>query len=206
MNTEETKQHIEAIIKNSFSILKEVFKCQQEKDKGKKLMEKTGSRIIYPEYRDGTTRFSEQELRFVFVEQLNREIANGWDVYYSVETPTRERYNFQDKDGPKAVTEKEKGGQSAQFDLVIHDNKFNRIALIEFKANNPSEAQHKKDYCKLNKEGSTDKEECSTDDVLTYFIEVVKNRNKRTEKSINKKKEGFKGKFDWTAINELRCK
>lgn len=67
------------------------------------------------------------------------------------------------------------------FDLVIFDKNFTRRALIEFKANNADEKSHCKDIVKLNniKEGA--------DDVLRYFIEVVKNSNDRTTDSLVRK-------------------
>lgn len=44
-------------------------------------------------YRNGETRISEQELRFIFVEQFNKYCKNNsWNAYYSVETPTEEKY------------------------------------------------------------------------------------------------------------------
>ena len=191
----ETKEHIERIIRNTYEIIQSVFEHQKEADGPKSVADEPLSRIIYPQYRkEGCTRFSEQELRFVFVEQLNKEIHDGWDVYYSVETPTKNRYKFKDEEHPKVIKENEEGGQSAQFDLVIHDNKFQRIALIEFKANNTLTKHHEKDFVKLNSEGS--------DTVLTYFLEIVKSSDEGTISNLEEKKQSFNGEFRCWSCSE----
>jgi len=190
----ETKEHIERIIRNTYKIIQSVYEYQQEAVGRKSKAPEPQSRIIYPQYRNRSTRFSEQELRFVFVEQLNEEIRSGWDVYYSVETPTTKRYRFKDEEHPKVFDEKEKGGQSAQFDLVIHDNKYERIALIEFKANNTLDKHHEKDFLKLNTEGSGT--------IPTYFLEIVKSSDKGTTSSLEEKKKDFKGEFRCWSCSE----
>ena len=125
------KQHIENVIIKTFEIIEEVYNNQQEINQQEiNILEvdKSESRILFPKKSSPeTTRVSEQELRFVFVEQLKKEIGNGeeWDVYYSVETPTMKKYLFKDN-FPKRD---ENDGQSANFDLVIHDSNYNRIAL-----------------------------------------------------------------------------
>ena len=192
----ETKKHIERIICNTYEIIQSVYENQKEAEGRKTDAPKPQSRIIFPQYRKkGKTRFSEQELRFVFVEQLNKEIDNGWDVYYSIETPTRERYKFKDVEYPKVCKEGEEG-MSAQFDLVIHDNNYQRIALIEFKANNTLAKHHEKDFVKLNEEGS--------ENVLTYFLEIVKSSDDNTIGSLEKKKESYKGDFRCWSCSEKR--
>ena len=178
----ENKEHIEAIINRTFEIIKKVYDYQQEKFEGPKGI--SGSRIIFPQKRQGEaseteqdiTRVSEQELKLIFIEQLNKEIKEGWDVYYSVETPTEKKYRFKGKDKP----EQDESGRSANFDLVIHNNKFERIALIEFKADNPKPNDYLKDIVKLNEENYEGK-------VLRYFVQIVKNSDKGTENSLQKK-------------------
>lgn len=182
-----TKEHIEQIIERTYEIVQSVYVNQQENNCNLSETYVPRSRIIFPKYRSGETRFSEQELRFVFVEQLNEEIRQGWDVYYSVETPTNKKYKFKDEPTPKVFEANEKGGQSAQFDLVIHDSSFNRIALIEFKANNATKEHHDKDFLKLKEEGSAD--------TLTYFLEIVKSSDSGTSNSIQDKKKDFGGGF-----------
>lgn len=189
----ENREHIEEIIDSTFEIIKEVYDNQQEKFEGSK--DSKGiprSRIIFPKKRheevaeteQDITRVSEQELKQIFIEQLNKEIEKGWDVYYSVETPTEKRYRFKGKDKP----EQNDSGRSANFDLVIHNNKFERIALIEFKANNPKSNDYLKDLVKLNKENHEGK-------VLRYFVQIVKSADKGTENSLRKKMKGNEGIF-----------
>ena len=175
MEKQEHQNHIENVIKNTFDIIQKVYKYQQEIFNGQEEpIGIHGSRIIFPKYRKDETRISEQELKQIFIEQLNKEIENKkWDVYYSVETPTPQEFCFS---GVSA--------RSANFDLVIHDNKFKRIALIEFKANNADKNNHDKDFEKLNNQEEKD------DGVLTYFIEIVKNTNSGTFPSLHGKIEG----------------
>lgn len=189
------QEHIENVIKRSYDILQKVYELQQENAPRKNIQD-SGSRILFPTYRNGNTRFSEQELRFIFVEQLNIEIAeHKWDVFYSVETPTKYRYKFKDEITPQVYKDENKG-QSAQFDLVIHDNRFNRIALIEFKANNASIAHHDKDFLKLKEEGS--------DSVMTYFLEVVKSSDAGTVDSLKEKKTAYSGVFKCWSCSEKK--
>ena len=47
--------------------------------------------MIYPNLSTGEMRISEQELRFVFVEEFKKEHPN---LFYSVETPTENKYKF----------------------------------------------------------------------------------------------------------------
>ena len=75
-------------------------------------------KLLFPEYRGGSLRVSEQEARFAFVEAL----CQG-PLKYSVEAPTNKRYQFTGK-----------SPLSAQTDLAIHDSTGARICNIEFKA------------------------------------------------------------------------
>lgn len=188
----EHKEHIEAIIKRTFKIIKEVYDYQQEKFEGPKNSSDKLSRIIFPQKRQEDndnkqtiTRVSEQELKLIFIEQLNLEICKrNWDVYYSVETPTEKKYRFTGEKQPR----QDDSGRSANFDLVIHDNKFKRIALIEFKANNPKSSDYLKDFVKLNEENYEGK-------VLRYFIEIVKNADSGTSSNLQEKVKGNEGIF-----------
>ena len=167
------EQHLENVVKRSFEVLRKVYQTQKENAPQDNNNE-TGSRIIFPKKRDKTTRISEQELRFVFVEQLNNEIKGDgncgekWDVYYSVETPTSEKYGF---------TSPSK--ESGNIDLVIHDAaKFRRIALIEFKANNRKAKEYQKDFEKLTNEKKGE---------WRWFIQIVENFDSGTEANITGK-------------------
>lgn len=80
---------------------------------------------------------------------------------------------------PYKADGKEKTGQSAMIDLSIHNDKFDRIALIEFKALNPEESAFAKDFCKLSNEPTC----------LTFFIMIVKSHDNGTITNIHKKIE-----------------
>ena len=160
------KTHIEAVIERTLSKLNSLY----HRDGGG--LEDT--RLIFPRYWVtkegervvGELRVSEQELRFMFVEELNKycDAHREWEVYYSVETPTSNSYQLTGE-----------SQQSGCIDLCIHGNDLKRIALIEFKALNPSEHDHAKDAFKLKHE---------IEGELRYFIEIVKSHNSKTDESI----------------------
>lgn len=167
------KDHIENVISNTFAAIQTVYNNQINNT----LKSSTRSRIIFPHKRNGELRVSEQELRFVFVEQLNKEIQKyKWNVYYSVETPTINKYTFT---GVKEPSKSIENGRSGNIDLVIHDPSLNRIALIEFKANNPEEKKYAKDLVKLDVDGKEAK--------YQYFIQIVKKADEATIKNIKDK-------------------
>lgn len=70
------KERIEKIIKDTFDVIQKVYHTQREGDGNHKDFCESQSRIIFPkyseQYRDSETRISEQELRFIFVEQFNK--------------------------------------------------------------------------------------------------------------------------------------
>lgn len=182
MNQSELKTLIDKIIDNTFKVIKEVYVSQNENKPNKK-SSNVGSRILFPKYSSGDTRISEQELRFIFVEQFYAYINNDENkekspelinLYYSVETPTEKKYIFsKDKGGPKVDNK----GVSARTDLTIYEkegDKFTKKALIEFKALNPVIENYEKDFCKLKEEKPS----------LKYFIQIIKNRDKGTIDSI----------------------
>ncbi len=192
------KEHIEDIIGKTFETIQDAYDYQTESNpklddpRRKKL-----SRIIFPRKRKEPIRVSEQELRFVFVEQLNNEINKGWDVYYSVETPTKDLYSgFKNKKDTKP--KRDEHGRSGEFDLVIFDNSLKRIALIEFKANNASLHEHKKDFVKLNNEKEGD------ENVLRYFIEITKTYENETLSNLHGKTEGNEHMFRCWSLAERR--
>ncbi len=193
-NVKTPKEHIEEIIHNAFEAIQDAYNYQMENsprldDPNRQKL----SRVVFPRKRDMSTRISEQELRCVFLEQLNKQIAEGWDVYYSFETPTQDAYKGFSKGGEP---EQNEGGRSGEFDLVVFDNHLQRIALIEFKANNASEHDHLKDFVKLNNvvEGDSN--------VLRYFIEIVKNYNNETLSSLRGKTKGNEPMFKCWSLEE----
>lgn len=144
----------------------------------------SNNRMIFPEYRKkNTVRICEQELRFLFIEKLQRVLKEK-GLYYSIETPTKDKYKFTDKSKKdfKPCSDKYKG-RSANFDLVIFaSDKKTRLALIEFKAKNASAHSHAKDFCKLSS-----KEE-GNDTTLRYFIEILEKSDEGTVRNLKEQK------------------
>ena len=202
MEDEIVKKHIDVIIKNTFNTISEVYRTQMENQKIG-TYNNNSSRIIFPLKRESKDkkeefRISEQELRFVFVEEFNKYCSKKWDAYYSVETPTCKRYDFSNKEMPCKVDYP--NGQSAMVDFSIflkEQDKLTRVALIEFKALNPDKQSYMKDYVKLLNE----------DQKFVYFIMIVKSANDRTIKSIAEK---IKASYDNAGLDtekkvEFRC-
>lgn len=182
--TKDNKEIILDIISEAFKHVKNAYDLSNEPNSSK------DSRLIFPKRRDESIRVSEpnirvseQELRFAFVEEFLKYVKKKKkDWYYAVEVPTKIKYDFSDKKNPKVADEGK--GQSASFDLVIYakdGSAFNPIALLEFKAGNPTEFAYHKDLVKLENEKEGDNE------VLRFFIEIVKNADERTPKNIESK-------------------
>ena len=201
MEDEIVKKHIDVIVENTFKTIIEVYRTQKENQKI--VTNNNSSRIIFPLKRESKDnkeefRISEQELRFVFVEEFNKYCSENWDAYYSVETPTSKRYDFSNKENPCKVDYS--NGQSAMVDFSIflkEQDKLTRVALIEFKALNPDKQSYMKDYVKLLNE----------DQKFVYFIMIVKSANDRTIKSIAEK---IKASYDNAGLDtekkvEFRC-
>lgn len=206
MDNSELKNHIDAIIDKTFNVIKEVYKNQKERTEGSQNApeskpSKVCSRILFPLYsqhkndinKSKPNRISEQELRFIFVEQFyayinkkQKKFPELINLYYSVETPTNRSYIFS-KGGPKVVVNPKNGRDengnkcvSARTDLTIYkkekDN-FIKRALIEFKAHDPIQINYKKDICKLINEHP------EGEDYLKYFIQIIdETREKEKEK------------------------
>lgn len=167
---------INTIIGKTFKILEQIYGTHKE---GQSCFPVASlSRLVFPHYSNGETRISEQELRFVFVEQFNKYCEEEkLNLYYSVETPTELKYLFKDKSKPRP----DEKGQSAMVDLAIHNEKSERIALIEFKALNPDEFCYKKDFCKLTTEWE------HNNSLSTFFVMILKSSDSGTEDSIKQK-------------------
>ena len=180
MEQKKLKEHIENIINIAFEKLQSAYNNNNE-FQPQNPVEIGETRLVFPAYyEDGKLkeiRISEQELRFAFVEAFNQYCNSTKDcnLFYSVETPTKDKYSgFSKKnDEPKI----DKNGRSAEFDLVIFDDNLKRICLIEFKANNANEHDHLKDFVKLNNKNEGGQE------VLCYFIEVIKSYSEGSEKT-----------------------
>ncbi len=179
----EEKSKIDALISNlakdAFNRIDYAYRCQREGKHQKGCGEVT--RLVFPRYTDGRTRVSEQELRFAFIEAfIASEKVKAMKLYYSIETPTQCKYkDF--SSNPKVANDGE--GRSGEFDMVIFNDKLQRICLIEFKANNPGPIEHKKDLLKLKTEGSQEQ----TGEICRYFIEVLESYNNGTISNLKDK-------------------
>ena len=179
---------IKVVTMNTFESLNQCYTNRETKNGCSPNRKGSESNLIFPMYSDGRPRISEQELRFVFIEEFNKYVNNGKTEWsYSIETPTMGKYVFTDSTGKKTpriadVRDHENGiGQSALFDMVIYDKNGKRVSLIEFKALNPDKECYKKDFVKLNNDEEGDNTVCR------YFIMIVQNYTKRTIESISEK-------------------
>ena len=184
------KKRLEAIIENSFKAIDKVYSENETRDGA-------NSRLIFPKKRDKTKRVSEQELRFIFVDQFIKYCSdnnNKFDYYYSVEAPTQYVYHFYRDDDkvPEFSVKKEKGDgkESASIDLAIYEKKpdsVNPVAIIEFKKDGCSAHEIAKDFLKLSIEPG--------DEVLRYFI-MISSSDTRLEKEKGGLMNSFKNKLE----------
>lgn len=145
--------------------------------------------ILFPSYRSGKPRISEQELRQQFIEVVRRDHPS-W--YYSVETPTASCYDF--KHGVEA-TEK---GRSARFDLTLYDEQRHPIAFIEFKAHGrTTQPNYEKDFLKLVQ---------TNEDVCRLFVQLFEGFEDRTLINLVKEKLGPSFKAVPTARENIACR
>ena len=144
------------ITKLAKTVLKRLANIDNETDPGT-----SSEQLIFPNktQKDGIKdvtvnikRISEQELRFLFVEEFKKTYS---ELFYSVETPTIKKYKFgKSYEDIRTID----SGQSALLDMCIFernsDKKYKRILNIEFKHKNCSIEKIGKDICKLiNEEG-----------------------------------------------------
>lgn len=175
--------YVMCILQKTFDALDDAYENNLEDQKTN-----ANSHLIFPTYsgKNGNYRVSEQELRFEFIHQfLKSQEENGGNtpkLYYSIETPTKKKYRFSK---PKDSSEFNDGypkedttGKSAQFDVVLFNEKAQRVCLIEFKAKNPSQILYVKDLLKLNAEG---------EDKVCFFVQILMGFDKPTEESIIEK-------------------
>ena len=115
----------------------------------------TSSQLIFPKYRNKTVRYSEQELKQIFL----RNVEEDGNYFYSVETPTEYGYRFKDSKNLEVDKNHKKGKhQAARFDVSLYtENKIETLASrIEFKHGNSKSIC--KDLLKLAKEVKFTKE------------------------------------------------
>lgn len=145
--------------------------------------------ILFPYYRSGKRRISEQELRQQFIEEVRRTYPS-W--YYSVETPTASCYDF--KHGVDATEE----GRSARFDLTLYDEQRHPIAFIEFKAHGrTTQPNYEKDFLKLVQ---------TNGDVCRLFVQLFEGFKEATLENLVKEKLGPSFKAVPTARERIVCR
>lgn len=136
-------------------------------------------------------RISEQELRFLFIEEFKIKYPH---LYYSIETPTMGKFYF-----GKSYEEikRENEGQSASHDMCVfkknETNHYKRVMNIEFKYRNSGIEKSGKDILKLIREEQNG-----------AFIHLLKNTNSKTLISVfNKLTRCFSDyQTEWTNENK----
>lgn len=122
----------------------------------------TSSQLIFPCYRDGNERRSEQELRQIFL----RNVEEDKTYFYSIETPTKYVYCISNSENPsvKENHETDDGYKSASWDVTLYtENKIESLAsCIEFKHGNSKSIC--KDFLKLAKEVKL------TNEKINFFV------------------------------------
>ena len=121
----------------------------------------TSSQLIFPKYRNKTVRYSEQELKQIFL----KNVEEDKNYFYSIETPTEYVYCISNSDNPtvKEVHEKDDNYKSARFDVSLYNTDYkvndNASHHIEFKYGNPDQKNAIcKDFLKLVSEVDLTKE------------------------------------------------
>lgn len=148
---------IENLIKDS---IKKISKIGKENDMKKGILPSGKSRLVFPVTRDGEPRFSEQEARLLFVQNLEKQ-----KFYYSVETPTKNKFKGFNAGNPEMVNNNDKSGKSGSIDVSLHSGNGKRIALVEFKYGTSRGKEIEKDFLKLLLDEPESK--------LNYFIHAV---------------------------------
>ena len=171
----------------SRTVLKRLSKMDYEKAGGTSC-----EQLIFPQkvQAKGTKlkdRISEQELRLLFIEEFKK--ANN-DFFYSIETPTQNKYKFGKKYKDIKIDE---NGQSASLDMCVFkrtSNNYERILNIEFKHKNTGIKNIAKDILKL----------CS-EEQDGAFIHLLDNTNRGT--LCNKDKIGVFNKL-YKSFNDFK--
>lgn len=150
--------------------------------------------LIYPHKKqtDGIKkRISEQELSILFIDEFKRMHKN---LFYSIETPTRSKYNFNGSIKDFKVAENDKDCRSASIDLTIffkEPNEYKRILNVEFKFKSKLESIAK-DILKLIGEFEQG-----------VFIHLLKSSDRGTFKNLfNKFQESFETYKEYWKIDD----
>jgi hypothetical protein len=136
---------MESVIQISKEVLVRLSTIGYEKHKNKSV-----GQLIFPSKSD-LERISEQELRQVFIEIFSDQ---NQDLYYSIETPTINKYSFGLTHDTIKIADESVKGQSALIDMCVFkkDNdksEYSRLLNIEFKHDNVAYKNFSKDILKL---------------------------------------------------------
>jgi hypothetical protein len=134
----------------------------------------SSSKLVFPTRRgEKEARVSEQEMRFLFARQLEKQNQ----FVYAVEVPTAKKYSFAGDEAPRI---NEASGQSGNVDICLYDKSdiSRPVSLIEFKALNPKQDSCSKDFLKLL---------CDEEGLTNYFVHIIKNSNSGTIPNITAK-------------------
>ena len=163
------------------------------------------SRLIFPQYRDKSARYSEQELKQIFL----HKIENNMNYFYSLETPTKHVYRFTKSENPKVKIPDDNNTddkyESARFDVSHYsENNIDSLAsCIEFKHNNPEEKKGIcKDFLKLAKEVKFTKEK------KNFFVHYhyLKSENSWPSNSFKSIFGKYRNSVEYIAENHLEDK
>ena len=127
---------IENLIKESLETIIKLLKCGDSCD----------CKVVFPNDKKDKKRYSEQELKCIFLEKLCNEQDISYS--YSTETPTKNVYRFANK---TPLVSKElgiEGYRSANVDVSIYENN-TILNHIEFKFGQPDIFPIRKDLLKL---------------------------------------------------------
>ena len=118
----------------------------------------SASQLIFPHSNKGDVRCSEQELRQIFLRNVEEDSDKTY--FYSIETPTEYGYRFKDPKNLKVDENHKKGEhQAARFDVSLYNDKYELLNHIEFKYGNPDQKNAIcKDFLKLISEVDLTKE------------------------------------------------
>lgn len=168
-------QDIENLIKKSLMQLKEIL----ERDTLK-------YNIFFPKYSSEKTRYSEQELKCLFLSNIYKS-----EFLYTVETPSKRAYRFKNKK-PLVLWENKVSNdtyKSSMIDVSLYaGKKENLLSHIEFKHGTGYVFPIQKDFLKMI---------CESDNVKkNYFVHYVEKANEDTKKAIFEKYR--------TAINSIK--
>ena len=163
------------------------------------------SRLIFPQYRDKSARYSEQELKQIFL----HKIENNMNYFYSLETPTKHVYRFTKSENLKVKIPDDNNTddkyESARFDVSLYsENNIDSLAsCIEFKHNNPDEKKGIcKDFLKLAKEVKFTKEK------KNFFVHYhyLKSENSWPSNSFKSIFGKYRNSVEYIAENHLEDK